>query len=289
VLAADKAPKAEKALEVQPKAGTPAAAPTLPPGITRSMVASGHDDHVYYEGVDEEEDYTQRQHIRAEEALPEKAEKDKEAWEKERDARLTIPYHVPKLIKPDIKNAETVLDEKQKEADKAVAHKEMVEAAHKLAKDKGHIWPLTQVRVHKEKVGEMIVRHNIGLGRVDDQLDKVQDQLDGMQKAKDAQERKEKQLKKLLAKLKEIKDEEAAWAKMKKDAMANAKAAESAKEERAEAAEKAVEEKIKKEKAEADKLKEEAEGPAENERKAEAKPTQEARWESDVVRLDEMS
>lgn len=160
----------------------------------------------------------------AEKDIARKAEEDKETWEKERDAELTIPYHVPKLIVPDLKNKEMLQDPKIKATEQRIAHKMMVEAAHAQAAKKGYKWPQIALRVHKEKVGEMIVRHNIGLGKVDDQLDKAQGLINHLKEEKLKKDKQEEIWAKQRATDKEIKDEHIAWLKMKETAMEAAKA-----------------------------------------------------------------
>jgi len=150
---------------------------------------------------------------------------------------LTIPHHVPEVLRPDIKNSEETEDPRRIEDAKRVAHKTMVEAAHALAEKKGYLWPNPQVRYHKEQVGEMVVRHNIGLGKVDDQLDKVNHHIAALQKAKDNNERKSKAFEKHLAHVKEVEDEEEAWKKMKGVATQKVMADEKVKQEMASKAE----------------------------------------------------
>jgi len=74
-------------------------------------------------------------------------------------------------------DAEVLPDPGKEYQDRIEAHKIAMEMAHRLANTRGHKWPTTTVAMHKEHVAEAIVRHNIGLGKVDDQLAEVDDKL----------------------------------------------------------------------------------------------------------------
>lgn len=183
-----------------------------------------------------------------EEAKREEAER--ADWEKTKRARVTVPYAVPDhlLNNTDIVKSEAVPDLKQEKEDAMIAHKKMVEASHVLANNRGYKWPLTQVRLHREKVAESIVRHNIGLGRVDDELAKVDNGIERLTHEHELQAKQDAKLKKHIAEEKEIKKEEKAWAKMKKTSMKSIKQTEKAKEAKAEKAQVDAEEKVKEEK-----------------------------------------
>jgi len=80
---------------------------------------------------------------------------------------------------------EALADPEKAKEERLEAKKQVVEQNHKIAKKAGHSWPVRQVRFDVEPNDEAIVRHQIGMKKVDEQLATVDAKLKTLKKQHD--------------------------------------------------------------------------------------------------------
>merc|ERR1719502_2511437 len=135
----------------------------------------------------------------------------------------------PQPSASDEDSSEVLPDPGKEYEERIQAHKVAMEMMHQMAQAKGHLWPTTTVAMHKEHVAEAIVRHNIGLGKVDDQLADVQQKIEALHNATQMIHAHAAAVKRRADEVAAREAEEEGWKKIAADAKAGAEKVESAK------------------------------------------------------------